>query len=65
MPSMYACSGGVFGVGPRLIYLETLGAIFSAFSGPSLPIKSSKKFLKTIGYLKDEGPDFKIQTTKG
>ncbi len=26
-------------------------------------LKNIKNFLKEIGYLKDEGPDFKIETT--
>ena len=30
--------------------------------GNSFKIDEYKKFLKKIGYLKDEGPDFKIQT---
>ena len=30
--------------------------------GNQINIDEYKKFLKTIGYLKDEGPDFKIQT---
>ena len=31
--------------------------------GNKIIIEEYKKFLKEIGYLKDEGPDFKIQTT--
>ena len=30
--------------------------------GNQIDIKEYKKFLKDIGYLKDEGPDFKIET---
>ena len=30
--------------------------------GKEIDIKEYKKFLKDIGYLKDEGPDFKIET---
>ncbi len=32
--------------------------------GKPIEINNYKKFLKDIGYLKDEGPDFKIETTK-
>ena len=32
--------------------------------GNKIEINVYKKFLKEIGYLRDEGPDFKIQTTK-
>ncbi len=32
--------------------------------GKKVEINNYKKFLKDIGYLKDEGPDFKIETTK-
>ena len=32
--------------------------------GNKIEKKFYKKFLKEIGYLRDEGPDFKIQTTK-
>ena len=32
--------------------------------GNKINIDEYKKFLKEIGYLKDEGPDFKIETTK-
>ena len=32
--------------------------------GKEIKIEEYKKFLKKIGYLKDEGPDFKIETTK-
>ena len=32
--------------------------------GNKIEINVYKKFLKEIGYLKDEGPDFKIQTKK-
>ena len=32
-------------------------------SGNEIKIDEYKKFLKEIGYLKDEGPDFKIETT--
>ena len=32
--------------------------------GNKIEINFYKKFLKEIGYLRDEGPDFKIQTTK-
>ena len=32
--------------------------------GNKVDINVYKKFLKEIGYLRDEGPDFKIQTTK-
>ena len=31
--------------------------------GNEIKIEEYKKFLKEIGYLKDEGPDFKIETT--
>ena len=31
--------------------------------GKEIKIEEYKKFLKKIGYLKDEGPDFKIETT--
>jgi len=31
--------------------------------GEKIEIKDYKKFLKEIGYLKDEGPDFSIETT--
>jgi malate synthase len=31
--------------------------------GNKIEIKNYKKFLKEIGYLKDEGPDFSIETT--
>ena len=31
--------------------------------GNKIEIKNYKKFLKEIGYLKDEGPDFNIETT--
>jgi len=31
--------------------------------GKEIKIEEYKKFLKDIGYLKDEGPDFKIETT--
>jgi len=31
--------------------------------GNKIKIEEYKKFLKEIGYLKDEGPDFKIETT--
>jgi malate synthase len=31
--------------------------------GKKIEIKDYKKFLKEIGYLKDEGPDFSIETT--
>ena len=31
--------------------------------GTKVEINQYKKFLKEIGYLKDEGPDFKIETT--
>ncbi len=31
--------------------------------GKDIQIKEYKKFLKEIGYLKDEGPDFKIETS--
>ena len=31
--------------------------------GKKIEIKEYKKFLNKIGYLKDEGPDFKIETT--
>ena len=31
--------------------------------GAKIEIKEYKKFLNEIGYLKDEGPDFKIETT--
>ena len=30
--------------------------------GSEIEIEEYKKFLKEIGYLKDEGPDFKIET---
>ena len=30
--------------------------------GKDIQLKEYKKFLKEIGYLKDEGPDFKIET---
>ena len=30
--------------------------------GKEIDLKEYKKFLKEIGYLKDEGPDFKIET---
>ena len=30
--------------------------------GKEINIEEYKKFLKEIGYLKDEGPDFKIET---
>jgi len=32
--------------------------------GNEIKIEEYKKFLKKIGYLNDEGPDFKIETTK-
>ncbi len=32
--------------------------------GKEIKIEEYKNFLKKIGYLKDEGPDFKIETTK-
>ncbi len=32
--------------------------------GSEINIEDYKKFLKKIGYLKDQGPDFKIETTK-
>ncbi len=32
--------------------------------GNEIKIEEYKKFLKEIGYLRDEGPDFKIETTK-
>ncbi len=32
--------------------------------GSEIKIEEYKNFLKKIGYLKDEGPDFKIETTK-
>ena len=32
--------------------------------GNEIEIEEYKKFLKKIGYLNDEGPDFKIETTK-
>ena len=31
--------------------------------GKNIQIKEYKNFLKEIGYLKDEGPDFKIETS--
>ena len=31
--------------------------------GNEIDIEEYKKFLKEIGYLRDEGPDFKIETT--
>ena len=32
--------------------------------GKEINIENYKKFLKNIGYLKEQGPDFKIETTK-